>query len=338
MRRFWLYSAAAAGAGIAGSASLAQATGSPASVAALRGTADVLNTLMLGGLMGLFGQGIRTIAGFRSSLDKASTQDATQDDIFRAARIVVSLFVGFLAGIAGTFVIGIREVAAANGDIQLLLGLAAAGYAGTDFLEGFFGQYFKGVKAPALGGATGLSDPAGAAGEIGSVREDLAEIRDVLLFSPALAHAGSPQEVFRAKAPGIMQQLIDDFGFTDVQAAGILGNIGHECLGFTQMQELRPVGGGRGGFGWCQWTGPRRRAFEAFAREHELDLKSDEANYNFLRHELKTSERATVPAVKAAATLEAAVRAFQVKFERPGVPHPAPRLIWARRALEAFGG
>jgi tail lysozyme len=166
-----------------------------------------------------------------------------------------------------------------------------------------------------------------------------AALAAALAGSAAAAQAGpAPAAGIPGGAATVLQLLIDDFGFTDFQAAGILGNIGHECLGFTKMQEMRPVGGGRGGYGWCQWTGPRRRAFEAWAREQGLDLDSDAANYGFLKHELETSERATVPAVKTAATIEEAVRAFQVKFERPGVPHPAPRLVWARRALEAFGG
>jgi hypothetical protein len=114
--------------------------------------------------------------------------------------------------------------------------------------------------------------------------------------------------------------------------------VGHECLGFTKVQEMHPVGGGRGGYGWCQWTGPRRRAFEAWCAEHRLDVDSDEANYGFLKHELLTSERATVPAVKRARTLEEAVLAFQTRFERPGVPHPQPRVTWGRLALEAFRG
>ena len=46
------------------------------------------------------------------------------------------------------------------------------------------------------------------------------------------------------------------------------------------------MAGSRGGFGWAQWTGPRRREFEAYAKENNLDPKSDEANYGFLVHEL----------------------------------------------------
>jgi hypothetical protein len=142
--------------------------------------------------------------------------------------------------------------------------------------------------------------------------------------------------LFLSKAPDIMRRLMKDFGFTDVQAAGILGNIGHECAGFRLMQEVKPVGGGRGGFGWVQWTGSRRRAFEAFCAEKGLEPTSDDANYGFLDRELRTSEKATVPAVRATASLEAAVEAFERKFERAGVVAIASRIKWAQKALNAF--
>src|SRR5207237_660573 len=77
----------------------------------------------------------------------------------------------------------------------------------------------------------------------------------------------------------------------------ILGNIGHECGGFRLMQELRPTSG-RGGFGWVQWTGPRRVAFEKFCDDNGLEPTSDAANYRFLKLELQTTEKATVPAMK----------------------------------------
>jgi hypothetical protein len=64
--------------------------------------------------------------------------------------------------------------------------------------------------------------------------------------------------LFQSKAPRIMHDPVRDLSLTTVQAAGILGNIGHECAGFTLLQEQKPIRGGRGGWGWCQWTGPRR--------------------------------------------------------------------------------
>ena len=142
-------------------------------------------------------------------------------------------------------------------------------------------------------------------------------------------------ETFREKAPGIMRRLMDDFGLTEVQAAGVLGNIGHECAGFRLMQEVRPQSG-RGGFGWAQWTGPRRVAFEGWCGDRGFNLESDDGNYGFLKHELETTHKRAITAVKRAETLRDAVEEFERIFEVAGVKHYDRRERWARIALEEF--
>src|SRR6187551_924724 len=99
------------------------------------------------------------------------------------------------------------------------------------------------------------------------------------------------EQVFRAKAPGIMAKLITDFPITPLDAAAIVGNAGHESGGLVTLQEIKPmVAGSRGGWGWMQWTGPRRRAFEAWCAKHGKNSASDEANYAWLFLELKGIE------------------------------------------------
>lgn len=148
------------------------------------------------------------------------------------------------------------------------------------------------------------------------------------------------QDTFRAKAPGIMSKLIADFAVSPEDAAAIVGNLGHECLGFTKLQEMNPtVRGSRGGFGWAQWTGPRRRAYEAYCSRNGKNPASDEANYAYLYVELKGiegSERRAIPAVKAAIGLDAKVEAFERAFLRAGVKHYDSRKQWARIALDEW--
>jgi len=142
--------------------------------------------------------------------------------------------------------------------------------------------------------------------------------------------------MFKSKAPGVMDTLMADFGFSVLDAAAILGNIGHECAGFTLMQEVKPtVKGSRGGFGWCQWTGPRRVAFEAYCKRNDLDPVSDKANYGYLFTELHGSEAGAVGKTKAASGLEAKVEAFEQAFLRAGVKNYPSRLAWAQKALDA---
>lgn len=143
--------------------------------------------------------------------------------------------------------------------------------------------------------------------------------------------------LFTDKAPWIINLLRADFGLTAEEGAAIVGNIGHESGGFKYFQEIHPtVPGSKGGFGWCQWTGPRRVAFEAYCKRNHLDPMSDRANYGFLFVELTTTEKAAIPALKAAIGLEQKVAAFERKFERAGVINMPSRMRYANQAIAAW--
>lgn len=144
---------------------------------------------------------------------------------------------------------------------------------------------------------------------------------------------------FTQKAPGIMKRLQEDFGLTKEQAAGVMGNLGHESGGLNTLQERNPiVPGSRGGYGWAQWTGPRRKAFEKWAADNgHTDLSSDEANYGFLKHELRTTHRGAISALKKTGTAEEASVSFEQTYEGAHKDHKAygSRAKWANRALRA---
>lgn len=148
------------------------------------------------------------------------------------------------------------------------------------------------------------------------------------------------EQTFRSKAPTIMAQLLRDFPITPLDAAAIVGNAGHESAGFTAFQEFKPtVAGSRGGWGWMQWTGPRRKAFEAYCARNKLDPRSDKANYAWLFLELKGIEGTEGAAIKrtvAAKTLDDKVETFEKAFLRAGVKHYDSRKIWANRALDEW--
>lgn len=144
--------------------------------------------------------------------------------------------------------------------------------------------------------------------------------------------------LFKAQAPRMISDLLRDFPQLEpFQASAAPGNGGTESGGFTQLQEIKPtVAGSRGGFGWFQWTGPRRRAFEAYCKGMNYDPASYEANYGFLVKELRSTERAAITALCAATTLEDAVRVFEAHYERAGVKNYASRIRYARIALDAW--
>lgn len=144
-------------------------------------------------------------------------------------------------------------------------------------------------------------------------------------------------DLFRSSVPRLMNRLMADMQCSALDAAAVFGNAGHESNGFRTLQEIKPtVAGSRGGFGWFQWTGPRRRAFEAFCAKRKLKPSSEEANYGFLVTELHGDEAAAMPATKRAKTLRDKVIAFEMGYERAGVKHYDSRTKWAQIALDAY--
>ncbi len=139
--------------------------------------------------------------------------------------------------------------------------------------------------------------------------------------------AGDPSEIGQK----LMADLMRDFDLTPAQAAGVVGNLDHESGGFKSLQEIDPmVEGSRGGYGYAQWTGPRRRAFESWAAENGLDPTSYEANYGFLKHELSaTPEGAVIDKLRGADSPDEAATVFSETFLRPGIPHMGSRVARA---------
>lgn len=137
-------------------------------------------------------------------------------------------------------------------------------------------------------------------------------------------------------APRVISSLSRDLNLTPDQAAGIVGQLGYESNGLQAVNEQNPtVPGSRGGFGWAQWTGPRRQAFETWAANNGMSVSDPNANYGFLINELKNGpESSVVPEIRNAKTAQDAGRIFTDRFLRPGVPNHAERQSWTQKALD----
>lgn len=214
----------------------------------------------------------------------------------------------------------LQGAAAGIGRYRAEKGLAAGRKEANSLRDAFFDR-ITGGGASSSGGAgssaAGLPMP-GAAAEIA-----------------ATAPGGSSGGDFSSVAPRLIGDLSKDFGLSPEQAAGVVGQLGHESAGFGTMQEVKPmIPGSRGGYGYAQWTGPRRKAFEAWSAENNLDPSSYEANYGFLSHELKnTPEGKVLESVRQAPDARSAGRAFTDEFLRPGIPGYGSRDKWTQRAL-----
>jgi len=91
---------------------------------------------------------------------------------------------------------------------------------------------------------------------------------------------------FDDMAPALMGKLMTDFQLNSIQAAAIMGNLGHESAGFTAYHQFG-MPEGRGGYGWAQWDGPRRDEFLQWCRDNGKPWDSDEASEAFLWIELR---------------------------------------------------
>lgn len=121
-----------------------------------------------------------------------------------------------------------------------------------------------------------------------------------------------------------------DLHLTREQAAGVTGNLSHESGGFTQYHEA-----GKpwylGGVGDAQWTGSRRRDFEAWSRSHAEygPPQGFLAQSMFLKHELLAGQGIRGPslaAIRRSRSVNEAVAAWERHFEGAGVVAMGSRL------------
>jgi len=179
-------------------------------------------------------------------------------------------------------------------------------------------------------------EPIGPRGE-GNTSDALYEVEE----KPRGSGIGARPKRFKdASGADIGYQLKEDLqkelGISEEAAAGIVGNLHHETGGFEFMQEIEPlVEGSKGGYGFAQWTGPRRKQFMAWSKEKGLDPSSYEANKGFLIHELtQTSEGKVMNKLKDVNDPTEAARIFSDTFLRPGIPNMDSRLTYAQAYMK----
>lgn len=314
-----------------------QATAPPVSVDG----ATVLTTLFLCGLMGLLGQGCRVIVGMATLATSKLVAPADNQDVFNLARLVFSLIIGFVAGLV-TALIRWKQgpITSINvADFDVMFPFAIAGYIGTDVIEAFTVQFFEKNRQDSQRASTSAASATNTTPQPASASDTLTDVHAMVSsIADRVGDATSPISKFKAKSPAIMAELMNDFALSDVQAAGILGNIGVECNGFTQMQEVHPAGGGPGGYGWAQWTGPRRTQYMTYCQRNNLDKDSDAANYGFMKSELSTDYKRVITHLKSTQTVVDATTVVLQQYEGAGVPATARRIAWANMALTAYRG
>ena len=155
------------------------------------------------------------------------------------------------------------------------------------------------------------------------------------------------------KAKRIAKRLMSDMRISAAAASGIVGNLMLESglipdnvengKGFSDgpINNI-PVGTRRVGYGYGQWTNDRLEKFRGWLGKRKKADKpaTDEDNYKYLLHELRTTEPirnhwksgTSIPQddpVKAA-------NWFMMNWERPGKPHADRRQTYAKQVFAAI--
>jgi len=128
---------------------------------------ELINVIVIGGLLGIIGQGARTAIGLKKLQDKvAATPGASFNAEFSPSQLLVSLFIGSVAGALSALMIDDFSGQLVTQRDHLIALIIASGYAGTDFIEGAIAKA-SGVSAPgSRTGTTPASRPEAANGTV----------------------------------------------------------------------------------------------------------------------------------------------------------------------------
>ena len=152
----------------------------------------------------------------------------------------------------------------------------------------------------------------------------------------------------------LMAEIKNPYG-----AAGAMGNIEAESglkannlqnsvekrLGMTDEEYTAAVDNGsyadfctdRGGYGLCQWTSAgRKTGLLNFAKSKGVSIGNEDMQIEWLLHELRTSYKGVMSALKCAKSVKEASDVFMCKFERPANQSDANKVARAVRGMKYY--
>lgn len=118
---------------------------------------ELLQTISLGGLLGVLGQGIRALGGLKKLSESTAV---TGVNSFDTRRLTISLFLGFAAGAIGVITISddnwkLPSSVKDSISKESVLTLIGIGYSGVDFLESVLTKFVPKPVAPTPTGGVG---------------------------------------------------------------------------------------------------------------------------------------------------------------------------------------
>jgi hypothetical protein len=103
---------------------------------------EYMSALILGGILGMIGQGLRVIVGLKKLYDALEMTTDGGPSKFDSRRLWLSLFIGFIAGSFGMILkIDYEAVSTMVMNKEFMISIVAIGYMGVDFIEGVMKNY-----------------------------------------------------------------------------------------------------------------------------------------------------------------------------------------------------
>ncbi len=163
----------------------------------------------------------------------------------------------------------------------------------------------------------------------------LALIGSALVVPIATAQPAQAAGIIRANEEAAFNYFVGK-GLTTVQAAGVIGNLDQESL---MDPTIHQIGGGPGR-GLAQWsTGGR---WDTYPGDNVVEFANGADPYglqvqlDFIWYELTQFSYYGLPQLRAATTIDAAVIAFQDKYEGCGTCHTDRRIAYANEAYNLY--
>lgn len=183
-----------------------------------------------------------------------------------------------------------------------------------------FGGLVPGGMGPAGGAASAAASGAAARG--GSAPITFDKSAPQYIADDAMAALGKDP----LSMEGRIREGLKARGLPEHVANGFIANFKDESNLNPGINEASPVvPGSRGGFGLAQWTGPRRKALEAFAASQGKPVDDLDVQLDFLMTELSGSEAGAGAAIMSAKNAPEAAAAIVNNFLRPAEQHRASR-------------
>jgi hypothetical protein len=159
---------------------------------------------------------------------------------------------------------------------------------------------------------------------------------------PPVQHASTqPATTGGNAANAIADDLRSRYGLNDTQIAGVLGNLQQESGLKSNVNQGGTEGAPSGNFaddnanGWglAQWGGTRKQGEIAYAKQHNLDPGSLDANIGYMNQELDGPYSKTISDLKNTTNVSQAAQVWDTDYEQATDPQMDNRLQYAQNFL-----